>query len=325
MRNTAIGLLSFIFVILCYFTFISAEKVFHSDWDLPKELSTEEHQEHLVLITLDKDTPFWDKVASGAIQQAEKEGASLEVWGSYGSNQDDFLKKIDIAIYSQVDGIIIQGLDTDDFNHLTKVKASSYGIPIITVANDVPMSESLRRTYVGSNQYQSGKIIAKQLVTDMGASGEVVLMYNNQNEYYLEQRLKGIRDELKKYPNIQLEYAQTSDAKERVEDTTQDILNQNPNVDAFIAVDANIVGVMVQGISKRYQIEPFYIYTFDDGPESYSLLEEGKLDALIEQSPELMGRTSVKLMMNWLSGETLPLDSNGYFTDIHILKADDVK
>ena len=39
-------------------------------------------------------------------------------------------------------------------------------------------------------------------------------------------------------------------------------------MDAFIAVNANIVGAMIQEIGRRSQVEPYHIYTFDDGPES---------------------------------------------------------
>ncbi len=46
---------------------------------------------------------------------------------------------------------------------------------------------------------------------------------------------------------------------------------------------------------------------------------------MIEQSPETMGRISVNLMTEWLSGETVPLDSNGYFTEIRMLKAADAR
>ena len=61
-------------------------------------------------------------------------------------------------------GTIVQGLDSEEFYQLAKFKASFYGIPIITIANDVPMTESLRRTYVGSDQYEAGELIARQLV-----------------------------------------------------------------------------------------------------------------------------------------------------------------
>jgi len=292
---------------------------------MPLTIDQNQTQYRLVLITQDIDTPFWDKVGSGAIEQAQKDEVNLEVWGSYDNNREDFLKKLEIALHSKVDGIIIQGLDTDEFKNLTKIKASFYGIPIITVANDVPMSESLRRTYVGSDQYLAGRMIANQLLSDMGTTGNVVLMSDSHQEYYQEQRVNGMQDVLNDYPNVQTLYGETSETREQVISTTQDMLNQMPDVDAFIAINANIAGSMIQEIGNRSQVEPYHIYTFDDGPESLSLLMQGKLDGMIQQSPEMMGKISVKLMMEWLNGETVPLEINGYFTDIHILTEMDVQ
>jgi ribose transport system substrate-binding protein len=324
LRKAGLIALICVFIILCYFTIISAKKVFRSDWQLPQQ-TQQEAQHRLVLITQDMETPFWDKVASGALKQAKENGVSLEVWGSYGNNKEDFLKKMEIAIHSKMDGIIIQGLDTEEFKQLTKVKASFYGIPIITVANDVPMEESLRKTYIGSNQYKAGELIARQLLSDMGSKGEVVLMYDRKQEFYQTQRLSGIKDVLKNYPNVQVMNAQTSDSREQIIASTQDVLNRMPEVDAFIAVDSNVAGAMIQEISKRYQVEPYHIYSFDDGPESLTLFNQGKIDGLIEQSPEKMGEKSVQLLMEWLKGETVPLHSEGYYTDIHYLKAMDMR
>ena len=325
LRKTGIFILSTVCVILCYFTAISAEKVFRSDWQLPHDSVQKKGQYRLVLITQELETPFWDKVGEGALKQAKKEGVSIEVWGSYGQDQEDFLKKIEIAIQSKVDGIIVQGLDTDKFKNLTKVKAAFYGIPIITVANDVPMEESLRRTYVGSDQYLAGAMIARQLLTDMGSTGNVILMCNSRQEYFQKQRLKGIQDVLKGYPNVRTIYAETPESREQVIAATQDLLNRMPKVDSFIAVNANIVGAMIQEIGRRYQVEPYHIYSFDDGSESLSLLKQGKLDGMIEQSPETMGQISVIEMMKWLRGESLPLDMKGYLTDTRILKAKDLQ
>ena len=292
---------------------------------MPKTSTLNDDQSRIVLITQELETPFWNKVGEGAMEQAAKEGASLEVWGSYGNNQEDFLKKIEIAIHSKVDGIIVQGLDTEEFKNLTKFKAAFYGIPIITVANDVPVDESLRKTYVGSDQISAGKMIAHQLIVEMGSTGKVIILGDSEQEYYQEQRLQGIMDILKAHPDIQVLYGETTDTKEQIIATTQDLMNQLPDVDAFIAVNAIHVGTMIQEISKRSQVEPYHIYSFDDGPESLSLLNEGKLDGMIEQSPEKMGELSVHLIMKWLEDETGPLDMDGYLTDIRIGKATETK
>jgi ribose transport system substrate-binding protein len=315
-------LLVIVFVSLCYLIFVSANIVFSNDLILPKAKKQTDSQYRLVLITRDMDTMFWNKVGISASRQAEKEGASLEIWGSFSNNPEEFLKKLELAIHSKVDGIIVQGRDTDEFKELTKVKASFNGIPIITLANDVPMKESLRRTYVGSNQFQAGELIAKQLLEDMGTKGNVVLLYDSYQEHYQRERVEGINATLNKYPNIKKLYAETSESRGQVISTVRDMLNQMPDVNAFIAVNANMIGPMVQEIGKRSRVEPYFIYTFDDGPESLPLLEKGKIDGVIEQDPEKMGEVSVQKLINWLNGETVPLDINGYFTNIRILKVE---
>ncbi|MBB6453661.1 ribose transport system substrate-binding protein [Salirhabdus euzebyi] len=325
MRKIATFVIAIICIILFYFTFETALKVFRADWQMPEESKQENTNNRLVLITRELDNPFWDKVSAGARKQAEEDGARLEIWGSYGNNQEDFLRQIEIAIYSKVDGIIVQGLDTEEFKELTKVKASSYGIPIITIANDVPMAESLRRTYVGSNQYLAGIMIARQLLTDMGTSGEVVLMLDSRQEHYQKQRLEGIRDILQDYPNVQIIESETEDTREQVIATTKDLLNKYPNVDAFIAVNANFSGDIIEEMDRRSNAEPYYIYSFDDYADAFSLLKKGKLDGIIEQSPLKMGELSVNLMMKWLNHELVPLDLHGYLTDIRLIKAMDIQ
>lgn len=323
LRKTVSLVLGLVCVVLLTFTFISAGRVFRSGWQLPREPDRKQAQYRLVLITQELGTSFWDEVGRGAKEAAEKAGASIEVWGSYGEDQEDFLKKIEIAIDSRVDGIIVQGLDTDEFKDLTKIKAAFYGIPIITVANDVPMADSLRRTYVGSDQFLAGQMIARRLLSDMGRSGTVILMGDSREEYYQRQRLNGIHDVLKDYPDVKTEYVETPDAKEQVIAATQDAMNRLPNVSAFVAVKANIAGAMIQEIGRRSQVEPYHIYSFDDSPDSASLLKQGKLDGMIGQSPEAMGRTGVKLMIEWLKGETVPLNAEGYPTEIRMLGAED--
>ncbi|MEW8985994.1 MAG: substrate-binding domain-containing protein [Bacillus sp. (in: firmicutes)] len=297
MRKIGIIIFSIILVILGYFTINSAKNAFRARGEFPKSYAQQQVKHRLVLITKELDTPFWDKVKAGALELAKESDASLEVWGSYGNNREDFIKKFEIAIHSKVDGIIIQGLD------------------------DVNLEKSLRKTYVGSDQYLAGKLIANQLISDMGKSGEVVLLCDNKDEYYQQQRLHGMLEILNTFPEIQIQIAKTQNTEERVTATTSDTLNKLPGVDAFIAVNANMAGDMIKEIGKRSQVDPYFIYSFDDGSESLSLFKEGKLDGMIEQSPKEMGKLSVMYMMQSLNNPTLTLDMNGYLTDIRLTKA----
>ncbi|MEW4288276.1 sugar ABC transporter substrate-binding protein [Rossellomorea marisflavi] len=324
MRKIGLVVLCVGVLMLCHLTFLSAKKVFLADeGPLRETMPAAKEQRRLVLITQDTQTPFWDQVATGAKEQAKKEGVSLEVWGTYGKNEEEFLKNIEIAIQSKVDGILIQGMDTPEFKELTKVKASFNGIPVITVANDVPMSESLRRTYIGSDPFEAGKLMADALVKQMGDVGKVVLMVDAEREYNQNERIRGIRSVLDDHPSITIVEGETGSARDQIITATREVMNREPDVDAFISVNAGNLGAMIEEISKRSQEEGYLIYSFDDGPESMTLLAKGKINAVVEQEPERMGEWSVQLMEEWLNGETVPLDPEGYITNVKIVKGDD--
>jgi len=319
MRKKVVLILVALIMIFSYLTIVSATKAFRLTSDRPANLPIAPESIRLVLITQELDTPFWNKVGQGALKQAQEENVQLEVWGSYGNNRENFLKTMEVAIHSKVNGIIVQGLDNEEFKELTKVKAAFYGIPIITIANDVPAEESLRKTYVGSDQFEAGQMVARLLIKEMGTTGEVIILGDQENAYYQKERLAGIQDVLDGYPNIGMIVKGTAGEKEQVMTTTQQLMNEVPRVTAFIAINANYTGPMIQEVGRRTQVEPYYIYTFDDGVGLTALLEQGKLDGILEQQPEEMGSESVKRLMEWISGETVPLDSNGYLTETRMV------
>ncbi len=311
-------LLAVVCLTLLVFTILAAVRFIDSEHELPQSGNQQQAKYRLVLITSDMGTPFWGKIATGAELEAKKHDATLEVWGSYGEDRESFLKQLEIAIDSRVDGIIVQGIDTSEFKNLTKIKAAFYGIPIITVASDVPVQESLRKMYVGSSPVAAGQMMARQLVQHLGEQGTVVLMGDNRDEYDQQERLAGIEQVFKQYPHIRYRYVQTPEIREDIVAATQDAMNKLPNVSAFISIDSNLTEAMVQEISQRARVESFTIYSFDDNPNVLPLLRSGKIDGILEQSPEMMGKVSVQMMIKWLQGSPLPLQGEGYLTDIHM-------
>lgn len=321
MRRIWIALVAAGCAAMIYFTSMTGYRVFSSDLSVPVPAEEQQHRYRIVLISQEVDTPFWTDVKQSALEAAERENVSLEVWGTFGRNDRDFLNNMEIAIASKVDGIIAQGLDTDEFIQLTKIRATRNGIPVITVANDVPASESLRRTYVGSDHREAGRMIARQLLSDMGFSGKVVLMASERQEDFQTSRLEGILEVFAPYRDIRTEIVTSGDSREQVDRTITDVLNREPQTRAFIAVAASHAGVIVQKIEQRSRVKDYYLYSFDDSPDTTTLLKQGKIDAIIAQSPVDIGSQSIQYMVEWLEGKHLPLRTEGYFTNIRVIKA----
>lgn len=323
MRRITMIIVTVLAAVFATISGMSAYRLFTAELALPAATEDRPDRYRLVLISQDLDRPFWTDVERGARTAAHAGGIRLEAWGTFGLNEQDFLNLIEIAIASKVDGIIVQGLDTDGFKHLTSVKATAGGIPVITVANDVPPSESLRRTYVGSDHYEAGRMIARQLLFDMGFAGEVILMVSDRDEDFQRSRLEGILDVLRPYPDIVTDVVAAGPSRESAAAAAGRMLNEHPGTRAFIAVAADHTSAVVREIGRRSRVEDYYIYTFDDGPDTQELLEQGAVDAIIAQSPEAMGEESVRRMIEWLEGRNLPLSLDGYYTDIRVLKPGD--
>jgi ribose transport system substrate-binding protein len=91
-----------------------------------------------------------------------------------------------------------------DAKYLTPVidEAIDKGIPIMCFDSDAPQSK--RFAYYGINDIEFGKMIMKQLAVEIKGKGTIAVLAGNTHALNQQRRLKGIQEELKKYPNITL-------------------------------------------------------------------------------------------------------------------------
>lgn len=96
-----------------------------------------------------------------------------------------------------VDGIAISCTDA---NYLTPLidKAVEKGIPVICFDSDAPKSN--RFAYYGADDIEFGKMLMKELATQLKGKGIIAVLAGNRNALNLQRRLQGVKNELKKYP-----------------------------------------------------------------------------------------------------------------------------
>ncbi len=81
-------------------------------------------------------------------------------------------------------------------------KAIAAGIAVMTWDSDSPNSG--RFTYLGVDNYEGGKAAADLLVRAMGTKGKVALLTGVPGAFNLEERIRGFKDGVKQYPDIQI-------------------------------------------------------------------------------------------------------------------------
>ena len=93
--------------------------------------------------------------------------------------------RINIAISSKVDGIILEGDNSEETNELCK-KAMDSGIPVVTILSDC--EESSRTSFVNLNNVDLGKEYGHQLAKLRGEKGSIslkaVILLDNDTRNY---------------------------------------------------------------------------------------------------------------------------------------------
>ena len=120
---------------------------------------------YYAMITTDDSADFWQSVYSGAKEEGENSDAYVELFaGNVGTNYS-IEERLDIAIASDVDGIILEGEDGEGIRQKLE-KAAENGIPVVMVSQDV--SDSERISFVGISRYNLGQTYGKEITTLVG-------------------------------------------------------------------------------------------------------------------------------------------------------------
>ena len=142
------------------------------------EVSMTEYKYHYALITEERDSTFWDDIYRGASEFGAQNDAYVELMGDSLAVNYSADELFDIAICSGVDGIIIEGKDTDSQNELM-ARAEEKGIPVVTLLND--NYGSSRQSFVGIGNYNLGREYARELIKAGNKNVKNVVLISEDN------------------------------------------------------------------------------------------------------------------------------------------------
>lgn len=241
--------------------------------------------------------PYWDVVRKGMEDAAEK----LDVDATfYVPPSEDIVKQIetlDTWIGMGIDGISFAPSDPDAVVRVIK-KAMKRGIPCISNDTDAPKSERL--CYIGTDNYTAGRIAGEKMAEILKGKGKVAICTGSLTAMNSLERMKGFRDVLSKYPDIEIvepvlvDYEDTAKAMELAEIALLD----NPDLDAFYGVYAFNGPSAAKAVKAAGKIGKVHIVCFDTTEEHIRLIEDGVIDAAVGQRQYFMGYLSVVILAN---------------------------
>ncbi len=276
---------------------------------------------HFAMICENMDDPFWLSVKKGVEKASEEFNVAVEFNWPSGANADEQSKCLDMAIVSNVDGIVTYAWDEEETGQLIN-KGVDRGIPIVTIRTDA--KNSRRAAFVGVNTYSAGTEMGRMLITATDGRGDaVVLVSNDETGGTVVQNLmiSGITDALKNSPDLNLETVEYNYANFlSLEDTIQDLLINQPGLDAIISTnekDTTLVAQRLIDLNKVY----YSLIGYGDTPEILRYIDNGVVFGTVSANHEQMGYDAIKALVDLKEGGR----TSAYFTvDTHLITKNNV-
>ncbi len=179
-------------------------------------------------------------------------------------------------------------------------KAAEKGIPVIIVDTDVPWPKKV--TYVGTNNYEGGKLAGGHVVEAISGSAEVGLITGLPGEETHEGRKRGFKEVLAAAPRLQLVAEQPANSERALAmNVMENMLTARPKLAAVFATSDQMALGALEAIQSRRSGGAVKLVSFDAGQEVLKLIREGKIDAVVAQRPFQMGKRGVEAALRALA------------------------
>lgn len=265
---------------------------------------------HFAMICKNMDDPFWLSVKKGVERASEEFNVAVEFnWPSDASSDEQY-KCLDMAIVSNVDGIVTYVWNEEETGLLID-KGMDKAIPIVTIRTDA--KNSRRAAFVGVNTYSAGTEMGRMLIAASGGRGNaVVLVSNDKAGGAVVQNLmiSGITDALKATPDLKLETVEYNyDNFLSLEDTIQDLIINKPGLNAIITTNEKDTTLVAQRLIDLNKVN-YSLIGYGDTPEILRYIDNGVIFGTVSADHEQMGYDAIKALVDLNEGGR----TSAYFT-----------
>jgi len=246
----------------------------------------------------------WMKFAYHAMhRKADKLGVTLV---SYDANNE--LDKQVVNIYDLiqrgVDAIITDPIDIRGLIPALKL-AHSKGIPVVVFDRSSVGSPYL--FFVGSDDIEAGRLACRFLAEKLQGTGKIIVLEGAAESSPAINRSRGFYEELKKYPALEVVYAQSGKfLREEGYIIMEEALAKVAHFDAIYSQnDDMILGALEAMENAGIDLSTIVTIGTDGIPEALKAIREGRLAGTI-QYPISQAEIAIEKLVYYLTDGTLP-------------------
>jgi ribose transport system substrate-binding protein len=281
-------------------------------------------KEVLAIVVKGLDNPFFEQINLGCQKwMSENADSQYECLYTGPASSADEAGEVqiveDLLNRPDVKAIAISPSNAPAMGNM--VRRVSPQIPVMTIDADfVEADRELRATYLGTDNYQMGVLMAQYAMELKPEGGTVCLQMGNVAADNINARAAGFRDTIagetvdrlsgqNGWTEIDACPVYTNDQIDLANQQMQDVFTANPDLDAFILVGGwaqfgpQAYAQVTDQVMDKLKSKEMIIVAGDTLPPQMQALEEGRSHAQIGQRPFEMGYRAPDVMIQLIDGE----------------------
>jgi ribose transport system substrate-binding protein len=261
---------------------------------------TQSGDEEYVLVAVSVGNAYWIDARDGFNDAAKELGVRGVFTGPQGSDVKQQVDLIETAITRGVKGLIVVPAEPEAVIPSIN-RAVAAGIPVVTQDTDSPNSQ--RYTFIGTGNFEAGKLGGELLAKQIGGKGEVAFL-TIPGQWNLEERRRGYEAALAKHPDIKV-VAIGNDQSEEGQAASQakSILQAHPNLAGFGCVDAAGGAGAAVAVRDAGQKGKIKIIAMDRNEGTLDFIEQGFIQASLAQRSYTMAYLGLQMLFHLNHGQ----------------------
>ncbi len=245
---------------------------------------------------------FYEVVTERAEQAAVEHHIEIIVKAPDEPNLEQQIRIMETLIRQGVDGIAIAPIDSAALAPYIDQAVQS-GIPVVCFESDAP--ESMRATYIGSDNLESGLRIGQAIDQLLEGRGMILLETGMDSMRSLDERLEGFLTYIRDETEIDVLDVRYNEGKSDLAlAELERMIDDHPHFDAFVSLDyisgaSSVLVWKAMGLNR-------YVLTLGMMPDLAEAIRNGQITSAISQNEVLWGELIVRHLLWAQEGRALP-------------------
>ncbi len=257
---------------------------------------------YLAFVVKSTVSAFWQSVYAGAKSASAEYNVDITFQGPE-YEEDSITQNLYVheALENGADVIVLSATGYEA-NASAVEEAVNKGVQVVVIDSNV--NSSLISSYIGTDNYEAGKMAAEAALDTDEEDIHVGVVNYGVSSFNGQERERGLREVLQEDERVKsIITTNVVSTTEEAKAGTIALLNDNPEINVIVTFNEWTslgVGYAIQELGLA---DTTHVVAFDSNVVSVGMLESGEVDALIVQNPYAMGYFGVENAYKLLYGK----------------------